>query len=238
VKKSLGILALTVGVWSILLCTASAQSGQEVRFYPDPDNGVLWVVGVLPEKLHGDIEIIYNGNPYTRITQLQVAIPYYTLTAAPIFAERLSLPPPGAKIEVRIPIRTQTLTYTYVEKTGSPPPSPPEGLGPAGSLTFTVGQPAPLPGIIQIPFEIVLHETYVIGIPSVSISVGTFRHRLAAVESVENRQAIRGTFALGQQEYFSIEGQPIETTISMQSERPPKAYTVRVTYPRIQYKRR
>jgi len=217
---------------------ALAPSGQEVRFYPDPDNGVLWVVGVLPEKLHGDIEIIYNGQPYTRITQLQVAIPYYSLTAAPIFAERLSLPPPGAKIEVRVPLRTQTLTYTYVEQTGSPPPAPPHGAGPAGALTFTVGHPAPLPGTIQIPFEIVLHETYVIGIPTVSISVGTFRHRLAAVESVENRQVIRGTFALGQQEYFSIEGQPIETTIRMQSEGPPKAYTVRVTYPRIQYERR
>jgi hypothetical protein len=217
---------------------ASAQSGQAVRFYADPDNGVLWVVGVLPERLNGDIEIIYNGNPYTRITQLQVAIPYYTLAEAPIFAARLSLPPPGSKIEVRIPLRTQTLTYTYVEKPGSAPTSPLQGAGPAGSLTFTVGQPAPLPGIIQIPFAILLHDTYVIGIPSVSISVGTFRHRLASVESVENRQVIRGTFELGQQEYFAIEGQPIETTISMQSEGPPKAYTVRVTYPRIQYERR
>jgi len=237
-KTAVGILVLTVGMWSMLPLAAAAQSGSEVRFYPDPDQGVLWVVGVLPEPLHGDIEIIYNGHPYTRITQLQKAIPYDTLTAPPLFAERLSLPPPGAKIEVRIPIRTQTLTYTYVETTGSPPPSPPQGAGPAGSLTFTVGQPAPFPGTIQIPFEMVLHETYVIGIPSVSISVGTFRHRLAAVESVDDRHVIRGTFELGQQEYFAIEGQPIETTISLQSEGPPKAYTVRVMYPRIQYERR
>jgi len=238
VKKFLGTLALTFGVWSLLPFAASAQSGPEVRFYPDPDNGVLWVVGVLPEQLNGDIEIIYNGHPYTRITQLQVAIPYYTLTAPPIFAERLSLPPPGAKIEVRIPFRTQTLTYTYVEQTGNQPPTPPQDSRPAGAITFTVGQPAPFSGTIHIPFEMVLHETYVIGIPSVSISVGTFRHRLAVVESVDNRHVIRGTFALGQQEYFAIEGQPIETTIRMQSEGAPQAYTVRVTYPRIQYERR
>src|SRR5438309_11016009 len=63
VKQSWGVLALIVGLWSMLPFAASAPSGQEVRFYPDPDNGVLWVVGVLPEKLHGDIEIIYNGQP-------------------------------------------------------------------------------------------------------------------------------------------------------------------------------
>jgi hypothetical protein len=139
---------------------------------------------------------------------------------------------------VRIPFRTQTLTYPYVEHTGSSPPAPPQGAGPAGALTFTVGQPTPLPGTIHIPFEMVLHETYVIGIPAVSLSIGSFRHRLAAVESVDNRHVIRGTFALGQQEYFAIEGQPIETTIRLQSEGPPQAYTVRVTYPRIQYERR
>lgn len=229
---------MTVGMWSMLPFAASAQPGRDVRFYLDPENSVLWVVGVLPEQLNGDIEIIYNGNPYTRITQLQVTIPYYTLTGVPIFAERLSLPPPGSKIEVRIPLRSQTLTYTYVEQTSIPPKSPPQGAWPAGSLTFTVGNPVPLPGTIQIPFEIVLQDTYVIGIPSVFISVGTFRYRLASVESVENKQVIRGIFELGQQEYFSIEGQPIDTIISMQSDGPPKAYTVRVTYPRIQYDRR
>jgi len=75
-KTALRILAVTVGGWSLLLVAAAAPSGPEVRFYPDPDQGVLWVVGVLPEQLNGDIEIIYNGQPYTRITQLQVAIPY------------------------------------------------------------------------------------------------------------------------------------------------------------------
>ena len=54
-KKFLGVLVLTVGVWSMLPFAASAQSGQAVRFYADPDNGVLWVVGVLPERLNGDI---------------------------------------------------------------------------------------------------------------------------------------------------------------------------------------
>jgi hypothetical protein len=238
VKQSFGVLVLTVVVLRMLPCAAAAPSGREVRFYPDPENGVLWVVGVLPEQPNGDIEIIYNGHPYTRISKLQVTIPYYTLTEAPLFAQRLSLPPPGAKIEVRIPLRTQTLTYTYVEPTGSPPPVPSPGARSAGAITFTVGHPAPRPGTIQIPFEILLHETYVIGIPSVVISVGSFRYRLASVESVDNRQHIKGTFELGQQEYFSIEGQPTDTTIRIQSEWPPEEHTVRVTYPRIQYERR
>ena len=74
-KTAVGILALTVGMWSMLPLAAAAQSGSEVRFYPDPDQGVLWVVGVLPEPLHGDIEIITMAIPILALRSCRKPFP-------------------------------------------------------------------------------------------------------------------------------------------------------------------